>query len=183
MLDSSDTSIDTFIARWRASGAAERANYQLFLSELCDVLSVERPHPTTPDESANAYVFEKRVPLPHGTTGFIDLYHRGLVRWLRPQYQARDHAPAPAAQSALLVEETPAAAAAKPAWPDTLPARATAVRAALTAIARPVTAAEIAAAFDGKPTKARREQVQELLQTLSALGQARPTPDGTWNAE
>jgi hypothetical protein len=27
-----------FIARWRSSGAAERANYQLFLSELCDVL-------------------------------------------------------------------------------------------------------------------------------------------------
>lgn len=33
--------IDTFITRWRASGAAERANYQLFLSELCDLLGVE----------------------------------------------------------------------------------------------------------------------------------------------
>ena len=69
--------IDTFITRWRASGAAERANYQLFLSELCDLLGVERPQPTTPDETANAYVFEKPVPLAHGTTGFIDLYRRG----------------------------------------------------------------------------------------------------------
>ncbi len=69
--------IAPFIARWRDSGAAERANYQLFLSELCDVLEIERPQPTTPDEAANAYVFEKAVPLPHGATGRIDLYRRG----------------------------------------------------------------------------------------------------------
>ncbi len=69
--------IAAFIARWQASGAAERANYQLFLSELCDVLEVERPHPATADPAANAYVFEKPVPLPHGATGRIDLYRRG----------------------------------------------------------------------------------------------------------
>ena len=34
-----------FIARWRSSGAAERANYQLFLSELCDLPNVPRPDP------------------------------------------------------------------------------------------------------------------------------------------
>ncbi len=68
---------DTFITRWAASGAAERANYQLFLSELCDLLGVERPRPATADPAANAYVFEKPVPLAHGTTGFIDLYRRG----------------------------------------------------------------------------------------------------------
>ena len=32
------TSIKNFISRWEASGAAERANYQLFLAELCDLL-------------------------------------------------------------------------------------------------------------------------------------------------
>ncbi len=69
--------IHSFIARWQASAAAERANYQLFLAELCEVLAVPRPDPTTPDEPANAYVFEKSVPLPHGTTGRIDLYRRG----------------------------------------------------------------------------------------------------------
>ncbi|MCB0233155.1 MAG: class I SAM-dependent DNA methyltransferase, partial [Anaerolineae bacterium] len=68
---------DSFIARWQASGAAERANYQLFLSELCDVLDLPRPNPTVPDEAGNVYVFEKPVPLPHGTTGRIDLYRRG----------------------------------------------------------------------------------------------------------
>lgn len=46
--------IQNFITRWQASGAAERANYQLFLSELCDVLDTPRPDPTTPDEASNA---------------------------------------------------------------------------------------------------------------------------------
>jgi hypothetical protein len=69
--------IQRFIARWQASGAAERANCQPFLSELCDVLNAPRPDPTTPDEGDNGYVFEKSVPLPHGATGRIDLYRRG----------------------------------------------------------------------------------------------------------
>ncbi|MCL4264141.1 MAG: hypothetical protein KJ069_13040 [Anaerolineae bacterium] len=69
--------VDHFITRWQASGAAERANYQLFLTELCELLGVERPLPKTPHEQENAYVFEKVVPSPHATTNFIDLYKRG----------------------------------------------------------------------------------------------------------
>jgi hypothetical protein len=41
--------VQHFIARWQASGAAERANCQPFLSELCDVLNTPRPDPTTSD--------------------------------------------------------------------------------------------------------------------------------------
>jgi hypothetical protein len=70
-----------FIERWASSGAAERANYQIFLAELCDVLEVLRPEPTKPDEDENAYVFEKTVTFHHGdgmsSTGRIDLYKRG----------------------------------------------------------------------------------------------------------
>jgi hypothetical protein len=55
-----------FITRWQKSGASERANYQLFLSELCDLLGVPRPDPTTPDDAANAYVFERAVTFHHG---------------------------------------------------------------------------------------------------------------------
>jgi len=73
--------IEHFIGRWKASGAAERANYALFLSELCDLLDVPRPEPKQPDDAANAYVFEKDVTFQHadGTTsiGRIDLYRRG----------------------------------------------------------------------------------------------------------
>lgn len=70
-----------FIERWASSGAAERANYQLFLSELCDLLGVSRPDPTRPQDADNAYVFERSVIFHHpdGTTstGRIDLYKRG----------------------------------------------------------------------------------------------------------
>ena len=41
----SENVVVNFIARWQASGAAERANYQLFLTELCDVLGVANPEP------------------------------------------------------------------------------------------------------------------------------------------
>jgi SAM-dependent methyltransferase len=70
-----------FIERWASSGAAERANYQIFLTELCDVLNVPRPEPTKINEDENAYVFEKAVIFHHGdgtnSTGRIDLYKRG----------------------------------------------------------------------------------------------------------
>lgn len=44
---------------------------------MCDIIGVPHPDPTTPLEADNAYVFERSVPLPHGTTGRIDLYKRG----------------------------------------------------------------------------------------------------------
>jgi hypothetical protein len=73
--------VQTFIDRWNKSGAAERANYQLFLAELCDLLEVPRPDPATPDTSLNTYVFERAVVFRYGdgtsSNGRIDLYKRG----------------------------------------------------------------------------------------------------------
>jgi hypothetical protein len=63
MTDHNAATVHSFITCWQASGAAERANYQLLLSELCDVLDVPRPNPATPHGADNAYVFEKAVPL------------------------------------------------------------------------------------------------------------------------
>src|SRR5690349_14205282 len=59
-----------FITRWAASAASERANYQLFLSELCEFLSVPKPNPSVADVSKNAYVFERDVRFQNadGTT-------------------------------------------------------------------------------------------------------------------
>jgi hypothetical protein len=74
-------SLQDFVAKWSASGAAERANKDAFLLELCDVLDVPRPSPTTGDAARDLYVFEKDAILPHegGTTtiGKIDLYKDG----------------------------------------------------------------------------------------------------------
>ena len=79
--DASAEQVTKFVARWQASEAAERANYQLFLSELCGLLGVPQPEPTKADVSQNAYVFERDVTFqnPDGTTsiGRIDLYKRG----------------------------------------------------------------------------------------------------------
>ncbi|MGC1273785.1 MAG: DNA methyltransferase [Planctomycetaceae bacterium] len=70
-----------FIERWRASGAAEQANSQSFLGELCDLLEVPRPEPTRQDDAANVYVFEKVVEIQNGDgtskLGRIDLYRQG----------------------------------------------------------------------------------------------------------
>jgi hypothetical protein len=53
--------IDSFITRWENSGAAERANYQMFLSELCDILVVPRPDPTSPDPENNLHAFDRAI--------------------------------------------------------------------------------------------------------------------------
>ena len=74
---SNPTPVQDFIRRWQASGAAERANFPQFAVQLCDILNVPHPDPTTPYDDRNAYVFERSVPLPHGSTGRIDLYKRG----------------------------------------------------------------------------------------------------------
>lgn len=69
--------IQAFIGKWQNSGAAERANAQSFLTELCGILDVPHPDPKGAIESANAYVFEKTIPSATDTTNFIDLYKRG----------------------------------------------------------------------------------------------------------
>ncbi len=70
--------LEVFAAKWAASGAAEHANKDSFLNELCDVLGVARPNPTTNDLERDCYVFERKVPLVHEdsdvTLGRIDLY-------------------------------------------------------------------------------------------------------------
>ena len=37
--------IEAFIERWRDTGGKERANYQLFLTELCQLLDLPGPEP------------------------------------------------------------------------------------------------------------------------------------------
>jgi hypothetical protein len=73
--------LDTFLARWQKAGGTERANYQLFLTELCSLLGLPLPEPAGDDTRDNAYVFERRVVInqPDGSSnnGFIDLYKRG----------------------------------------------------------------------------------------------------------
>ncbi len=74
--------IDAFIHRWNTAwGGAERANYQMFLTELCEALGLPRPDPASDDTRTNDYVFERGVKRRESeglaSTLRIDLYKRG----------------------------------------------------------------------------------------------------------
>lgn len=53
--------IASFVEKWRDSASSERANKDPFLIELCDVLGVPRPAPTTGDTAKDLFVFEKPI--------------------------------------------------------------------------------------------------------------------------
>ncbi|MGB1090792.1 MAG: DNA methyltransferase, partial [Oceanobacter sp.] len=79
--DIDPAAVETFIERWKDGGGTERANYQLFLTELCTLLKLDQPDPAQDDTQGNAYVFERRVTQEFAEGGdtkrFIDLYKRG----------------------------------------------------------------------------------------------------------
>ena len=107
---------------------------------------------------------------------------QGLVRWLRPEYQAPGHA-ARFTQHALIQEDSPVyevSLETRPLlpWPTRMAEQAQAVRGALVALGGPASAAQIAAAFAAAPT----DRVAELLETLVTLGQARAVADERYAA-
>lgn len=115
---------------------------------------------------------------------------RGLIRWLRPDYQNPAAGRAPVQAEAELgtaepddsAAESPAASAAASAkaerqpWPAELPAQVRAVADVLAAARAPLGLDELAARFTGKgPWKKRLPQI---LETLEALGRVRPQAGG-----
>ena len=113
---------------------------------------------------------------------------RGVIRWLRPEFQ--NAAGGGAAQQQLAIPDSQAdeaeeTVAAKPAakvegqklpWPKSLAEQAQALRAAVVAEVRPVTPADLARRFQRAPVA----RVTDLLETLCSLGQAHHTPDGRY---
>jgi hypothetical protein len=75
-----DSAVEQFIERWQSASGSERANYQLFVHELCALLELPTPDPAREDTRDNAYVFERRITFRHGdgteSPGFIDCYRR-----------------------------------------------------------------------------------------------------------
>ncbi|MGH6876858.1 MAG: hypothetical protein ACREHV_05690 [Rhizomicrobium sp.] len=99
---------------------------------------------------------------------------RGLVRWLRPEFQAPKEARVPKQVEAELVEaETKSA---KPTFPKAPADQVAAVRTLLAAQRAPIRAGELARKFaQGKRIEPR---VSDLLEILAAIGQAQ-TENGT----
>lgn len=87
--------VEQFINRWKdARGGAERANYQIFLGELCEALGLPRPDPASHQTAENDYVFERGVKRRDSeelsSTLRIDLYKRGCFILEAKQSRASD---------------------------------------------------------------------------------------------
>ena len=114
----------------------------------------------------------------------VDLNHeraeeesRGMVRWLRPDFQNPDGATQTAFAGDDKAKQTKKAATTKvkkQPWPKTLPDRMVAIQSALQQHAAPADAKEVAAYY----TRANKSQVTELLETLAAVGNVRQLDDG-----
>ena len=109
---------------------------------------------------------------------------RGVVRWLRPEFQdpARRSSAAPVAtQGEIETAEQPVAvppkkggqavAAARRAWPNTLPEQMRAIAGVLAGAGRPVSIAAMESEFTGRGPWKRR--IPQILDALAALGRAR----------
>ena len=115
----------------------------------------------------------------------------GLIRWLRPDYQAPGEAAGadksahqlPVQTQLRATEEkvlnTPAIAADKQAWPSALADQAQAIRAVLASSATPLTVDHVASAFSGRKTQKRLGNIESLIETLVALGQAEMVDEST----
>jgi len=102
---------------------------------------------------------------------------KGLIRWLRPEFQAPDYK-APVTQTLDLGE----AAAVLPdnviPWPGTLPEQVSAVQSILSAAGSPLAPQDVARAFKGK----RAATLRPVLDALAGIGMARRLKDGRYAA-
>jgi type I restriction-modification system DNA methylase subunit len=77
----SSLSPEAFIAKWQGKDGSERANYQLFITELCELLGVPKPEAAQHDSTENAYTFERHVKMSQGdgteADRYLDFYRRG----------------------------------------------------------------------------------------------------------
>ena len=72
--------VEHFIRHWQGrEGGQERANYQRFLLDVCELLRLPKPDPAGATHERNDYVFERVVRRQRDegeTIGRIDLYRR-----------------------------------------------------------------------------------------------------------
>ena len=158
--------------------AAIAATGRLPETSLEDAASPRGGAPTTPAQTS----------APHAGVDETILYRlvalnaeraaeerRGLVRWLRPDFQNPGGTGAVQGEAEILALP-PDAAGPKPDWPKTLPEQFQSLRSALATRPGPVGAADLAKGF----ARAPRAKVAELLETLASLGHARRLDDGRY---
>lgn len=111
---------------------------------------------------------------------------RGIVRWLRPEFQAPGYQ-APVAQGLDLGDQPVAVPSTIIPWPATLPEQVSAVQSILAAAPAPLAVGDVARAFSsGKGGKSgggkRAASVRPVLDALAGIGMARRLADGRYAA-
>lgn len=73
-------STEAFITKWKGNSGSERSNFQSFMRDLCTLLQLPLPEPSTGDADQNGYVFERFIASQKtdGNTEnrYLDLYRR-----------------------------------------------------------------------------------------------------------
>ena len=131
------------------------------------------PHDLTDEE-----ILERLVALNHERAAEEA---RGLIRWLRPEFQNPDGVNE--VQQQLIVDDEttpvkPKVKVEKQPWPKSLPERISAVRKVLLEQQAAMTPQDVDASFKGG--RCRIANIEELLDTLVTVGQARLTPNHTY---
>lgn len=156
----------------------DRAVFEAYgWADLADAL-VGKPGGTTPYRTSSREQEEAEEEL---LTRLVQLNaeraqeeSRGLVRWLRPEYQ--NPGGAKGSQGSLMdgVGEAVEAPRGRAVWPKKLSEQMQAVRAALGEQPGPATAEQVARGFK----RAKTRLVAEMLEVLESLGQVRRTESG-----
>jgi hypothetical protein len=103
---------------------------------------------------------------------------KGLVRWLRPEFQAPGEVTAISGTLDLGETIVAAASSAQIPWPKSLPDQVTAISKILTVAPKPLSSRDVAQLFDRK----RTSTIEPVLNALTAIGQARRLADGRYAA-
>lgn len=106
---------------------------------------------------------------------------KGLIRWLRPEYQNPGGPNTEATQEALLDDPTPITspkAADKLDWPKTVPQQIAAVRSALSGTSMGLE--ELALQFKGRRSQKRLRDLETAVQSLEAMGLVERDERGAW---
>jgi len=131
-----------------------------------------------PADLSDEEILERLVALNHERA---EEEARGIVRWLRPEFQnpggtSQTQLAAETAQQAKPKKAAKTSKAKKKPWPKRLPQQMRELRLALHEQSAPCVAADLAKGF----TRAPKKLVGELLETLVDVGQARVTDDGRY---
>jgi len=177
------TAMYNVLEKLRAGERIEGKDREVYEQGLVGVL--RKLHDDIDAEVAAAYGWPMDLPEHDLLQRLVDLNReraaeeaRGVVRWLRPEYQNRKGTGAPASGQQITADLAlpSAASTGKAPWPATIQLQIAAVHAALEEM-QEASPTDIARRF----TRVRAASIEPLLQGLSFIGKAQPLANGRFH--